>query len=55
MSNHLEWARAHCPICGEEYRYIAKVHIPVTCGKYKCVQDAVKRGLLEKRENRDIQ
>ncbi len=55
MTNPLEWARANCPICGISYRYLPKVHTPVTCGKYKCIQEATKQGLLPKGENRDIQ
>ncbi len=55
MPNPHEWQGKTCPICGQFYRYQPAHHTPVTCGRYSCIQEATKQGLLPKGENRDIQ
>jgi hypothetical protein len=42
-----EWDKANCPICGKEYQFIGKTYKPVTCGKFTCLQEAKKQGLLK--------
>jgi hypothetical protein len=44
--NKIEWLRANCPICGKEYEYLPK-YKPATCGKFDCLQKAVKQGVLK--------
>jgi len=41
-----KWARSNCPICGREYPHKVD-YMPVTCGRFDCLQEANKRGLLE--------
>ena len=37
MTDHkLEWLKARCPICGQEYRHL-KEYKPATCGKFACL------------------
>ena len=47
-SQQKEWDKAHCPICGQEYSFIANIYKPVTCGRFTCLQEAIKRGILPK-------
>lgn len=47
MPKQLNWQKATCPICNEEYVYLP-VFKPKTCGKYNCVYEAHKRGLIYK-------
>ena len=39
------WHKAVCPICGEGYQYLD--YKPATCGKFQCLQAALRRGLLK--------
>ena len=41
----LEWKKAKCPACGEEYQYLF-TPIPKTCGKFECLQKANLAGIL---------
>lgn len=45
MPNKLEWLTETCPICGKEYQY-REDYKPKTCGKFDCLAEANKRGLL---------
>ncbi len=45
MPKQLDFLRAICPICNKQYVYMSAFK-PVTCGKYDCVHEAHKRGLI---------
>lgn len=47
MPKQLDWQKAICPICNEEYVYLLAFK-PVTCSKYSCVKEAHKRNLIYK-------
>jgi hypothetical protein len=42
-----EWDKANCPICGKEYQFIGKTYTPKTCGKFSCLQEAKKQGIIK--------
>jgi len=33
----IRWAKATCPVCGEQYDYIEGGHKPPTCNKFDCL------------------
>jgi len=47
MTSKSEWTRSECPICGRGYPHKID-YKPVTCGHFDCLQEAKKRGLLDK-------
>lgn len=47
MPKLLDWLWEICPICRKRYCYLVAFK-PVTCGKYDCVHEAHKRGLIYK-------
>ncbi len=41
-----QWMRSDCPICGQSFPH--KIgYTPVTCGRFDCLQEAKRRGLLQ--------
>ena len=54
MKHSKEWLKGTCPICGKTFEYLLtydhqlRPHTPITCGKFDCLQEANKRGLLYK-------
>ena len=47
MGNNMEaWTRSNCPICGRSYPH-KEGYKPITCGKFDCLQEANRRGLLD--------
>jgi len=32
-----KWAKAKCPVCGQEYHYIEDGYKPSTCSKFECL------------------
>lgn len=47
MAKKDEWARSNCPICDREYPHKVD-YTPVTCGDLECLQEANRRGMLNK-------
>ena len=41
----LQWLKATCPICGQEYEYLPE-YKPKTCSKFTCLQEASFRGMI---------
>ena len=47
MKRKVEWLKSHCPICGKEYEFTS-IYKPATCGKFSCLQEAKKQGMLRR-------
>ena len=41
------WLKAQCPICDREYPYLPE-YKPTTCGRFSCLHEAHRRGILPK-------
>jgi len=44
-----KWLVGECKVCGAIFEYQNYGRVPVTCGKYKCLAEAAKRGLFKKK------
>ena len=42
------WMRSDCPICGQSFPH-KKGYQPMTCGRFDCLQEANRRGMLPSR------
>lgn len=40
------WVLSRCPVCGKQYPH-KEDYKPVTCGKFDCLHEAKRRGLLD--------
>lgn len=47
MPKQLDWLKAICPICNEQYVYV-EAFKPVTCGKRQCVESELGQKLINK-------
>jgi len=47
----VEWVKARCPECGEEYEYPKGGYKPATCSKYECLHRHLHPELKKGGEN----
>jgi len=44
-----KWLLAQCRVCGETFEYWHEIkRMPITCGRYCCLEEAFKRGYFKK-------
>jgi hypothetical protein len=54
LMRNREWFKGKCQNCGKTFEYLPQPHhgspyyIPITCGKFNCLQEADKRNLFYK-------